>query len=111
MDYAKIHNNTLLKYPYSYLDLIEENPHTQYDGRYSIPEWYSKTDEAVATGNRVVKVKIAEQPHYDKNTHHVIQNANPELVDGEWVITWDFIERSPLPETAGEASKQSLNGA
>lgn len=102
--FAKTNNTTLIKYPYTFADLREENPHSRYDGRFTLPEWYAQTDDATSTGATVVEVVIADQPEYDTATHYLIQKTTPELIDGVWTIGWDIVERPPVVETAANAS-------
>lgn len=98
MAYAKINGVSLVKYPYTKSDLRQENPYSRYDSRYTLPEWYAMTDEGLTSGNQVVEVKTAEQPEYDATTHDITQKPVPELVDGEWVLGWDIVERPPVIE-------------
>jgi hypothetical protein len=92
--HAKTNGAVLLKYPYTFADLREENPYTYYDNRFTLPEWYAQTDEGLSAGNTVVEVKAATRPEYDKSTHCVTQRAAPELIGGEWVLGWDIVDRS-----------------
>lgn len=101
--HVKAHTTNLIKYPYTFTELREENPHSRYDGRFTLPEWYSQTEDAAATGAAVVEVAIADQPEYDSTTHYLRQKANPELIDGVWTIGWDIVERPPVVETAANA--------
>lgn len=98
MTYAKTHDITLIKHPYTFTDLREENPYTRYDGRFTLSEWYAQTDDASATGATVVEVVIADQPEYDTATHYLIQQTTPTLIDGVWTIGWDIVERPPVVE-------------
>lgn len=102
--FIKTHNTTLIKHPYTFADLREENPYTRYDGRFTLPEWYAQTEDAQTTGATVVEVVIADQPGYDTETHYLTQHTTPALVDGVWTIGWDIVERPPAPETDGAAS-------
>jgi hypothetical protein len=92
MQNAKIKAETLLKYPYTFSDLRDENPHTRYDNRFSLSEWYARTEDASVTGASVVEVVFANEPEHDKTTHRLIPKDNPELIDGIWVIGWEIIE-------------------
>lgn len=65
MQYAKVNNNTLLEYPYTMVDLHKENPSSSYDNRFSLPEWYSQTEKAVNTGNKIVEVFVEDAPEID----------------------------------------------
>jgi hypothetical protein len=101
--FAKTTLTTILSYPYTFADLREENPHSRYDGRFTLPEWYAQTEDAASTGAAVVEVVIAGQPEYDSTTDYLIQKTTPELIDGVWAIGWDIVERPPVVETAANA--------
>lgn len=103
MNYAKTNNTNLIKYPYTFADLREENTYSRYDGRFTLSEWYAQTDDAASTGATVVKVVIADQPEYDTATHYLTQQTTPALIDGVWTIGWDIVERPPVVETTANA--------
>lgn len=96
--FAKTHDITLIKHPYTFADLREENPYTRYDGRFTVAEWYAQTEDAASTEATVVEVVIADQPEYDITTHYLTQKQTPELIDGVWIIGWDIVERPPVVE-------------
>lgn len=98
--FAKVKNTTLVKYPYTRVNLRGENPYTRYDARHTLPEWYAMTEEGLASGNQVVEVKTAEKPEYDVATHYAIEKTTPELTNGEWLLGWEIKERPPEDESA-----------
>jgi hypothetical protein len=109
MNYAKVKHSSLIKYPYTFADLREENPYTRYDNRYTLSEWYAKTEEGRSSGNSVVEVKTAELPVYEEATHYLKQKTAPELVANEWVLGWDIIERTVLDSPVAVDSSSSTN--
>jgi hypothetical protein len=91
--YAKTHNTDLIKYPYTVTNLQEENPYSNYDSRFTLPEWYAQTEEAFNTGYVVNDVVRATEPDYTSDTHYLSEKTNPELVEGVWVLGWNIVER------------------
>jgi hypothetical protein len=100
--HAKVNGISLLKYPYSLSDLMDENRFTRYDNRYSLIEWYSKTSEAVENNYRLVEVIIANPPEHNSDTHYIVQRATPELIDSTWTLRWDIIEIIEQPGSLSE---------
>ena len=90
MQYAKINNNTLLEYPYTWLELYKENSSSTYDDRFSLPQWYSQTEEAANTGNKIVEVLSEDPPEIDFATQHIRQESVPSFNQNEdkWVFAW-----------------------
>lgn len=111
MLHAKTNNTNLIKYPYTFTDLREENPYSRYDGRFTLSEWYAQTDDATATEATVVEVVIADQPEYGTATHYLSQKQTPELIDGVWTIGWDIVERPPVIEGDGTSGSTSSAAA
>lgn len=98
MNFAKVLNNSIVKYFYTWDDLQQENPGTTYDSRYSLPTWFSFTKLA-KQGYSLQPVKELDMPtEYD----HV--NFMPKIrttleynqVDG-WHIGWDLVEKPSIP--------------
>lgn len=96
MQYAKINNNTLLEYPYTISDLHKENPSSAYDDRFSLPDWYSQTEQAINRGNKIVEVFSEEGPEIDVTTQNIIQASVPSFSQNEdkWVLAWIVTAKS-----------------
>lgn len=110
---AKVNGVTLLKYPYTFADLREENPFTRYDGRFTLPEWYAQTEDAQNTGATVVEVVIADHPEYDSTSHYIRNAGSPNLSGNVWTLGWEIVERGEVPEqtaTANTANYSTPNG-
>jgi len=88
MNYLKVKDNLILKFPYTYSDLLQENPSSNYDDRFTLPEWYSVTEECRQTGASVVEFQIVEQPIFDPAVYEAELNLPPIFVDGAWVANW-----------------------
>lgn len=102
--YAKIDRSTMqvVKYPYTIHDLEESNPHTSYDDRFSLDEWYAMTDEALKSTTQVVEVETDPEPEYDPKTQYPVKNDIPNHIDGNWIISWTIKERETLLPQLGE---------
>ena len=94
MMYAKVHKNTVLVYPYTWENLKSENPFTAYDNRFTISEWYSKTEEALVGDKNIVEVLEKDPPDYDSATQKIEKNAQPISIFNNWYITWEIISLS-----------------
>lgn len=92
--YVKVKGDELIKYPYTMQDMQEENPFTQYDERFDLKGWYSKTEEAESTGQTVEYVEMAEMPDIDDRTETLEQRKLPSYQDGKWVIMYDVIKKT-----------------
>ena len=99
--YAKIKENSLLKYPYEFKDFFEENPHTSPSG-----DLYSafQNTEANLSGEVLVEVKFLEAPTYDSKLQNAVQETQPSYVGSEWVIGW-----SVVPKTQEELAEQEAS--
>ena len=106
MQYAKINNNTLLEYPYTVVDLHKENPYSTYDSRFSLPEWYSQTEQAATTGNEIVEVYPVDPPEFDYVTQIIHQDLTPSfnVEEDKWVFAWTVTAK-----TAEEISAYQAN--
>lgn len=78
-DYVKIEDGKVVTYPYSIEKLRRDNPNT------SFPDLMS--DDALAAYG-VHPVFSLAAPSIDAATQKLVQDAEPELVDGQWQIGW-----------------------
>lgn len=93
--YAKVNQNSLVKFPYSWEDLRAENSNTEYDNRYSLPEWYAQTEQAASTGNTVVEVFASYvSPAYDSLTQKSVETNIPSFYNGDWVFLSTIVEKT-----------------
>lgn len=93
MYYAKVSGDSLLLYPYHWGVLEQENPFSRFDSRYNMVEWYTKTESARSSNSVLVPVRLAAVPELDVATHYAIPKDLPELINGEWVLGWDVLEK------------------
>jgi hypothetical protein len=102
--YAKVNQNLLVQFPYSWQDLYLENPNTTYDSRYSLPEWYALTEQAASTGNTVVEVSGSHvAPPYNSLTEKVVEATSPSLYNGVWLFLSTII-----PKTQAEIDADAM---
>jgi hypothetical protein len=94
MLYAKIVDNTVSKYPYSFGDLKKDNPHT------SFPR--SIMDNVSERSNHgIVEVTEVSKP---SSTTHDILDGGITLVNGAWTRVW-----SETPKSADDLQVEVLN--
>lgn len=86
--YAKINDNKLVSFPYTFNMLLEENPHTNYDARYDLIGWYEQTEEGLSSDNYIVEVIKEEMPEIDQRTERVRIAEEPVLDGDVWKIKW-----------------------
>ena len=82
--YVKTSNGVVEKFPYAIVDLKNENPTT------SFPH---------VIGNELLKsygvFAVSEQPMPQTDRFsYCVKRHLPELIDGEWVIVWDVIQKT-----------------
>jgi hypothetical protein len=89
--FAKVLNNTLVKFPYQFPDLYTENPYTRFDMSVDLSTLYSRTEDAENTGASIVEVTYAERPSYNPATERAVINNAPTLIDGTWVLGYSVV--------------------
>jgi hypothetical protein len=92
MSYAKVNQNTLLVYPYTWQNLQEENPYTNFQGSDIIGAHVGTNDNL--SGNTIVQVVNASEPSYDESTQNCIQNNTPTLIENVWTLGWNITEKT-----------------
>lgn len=88
--YAKIVNNSVIKFPYSMGDLYKDNQGT------SFPE--EPSADTLAAFNMYPVASVAA-PTFDSKTHSVIQSV--QLVNSTWTQVWTVQQ---LPEATAAAN-------
>ena len=96
--YVKANNGVVEKYPFSIFDLREENKNT------SFPSVMSA--ELLASFN-VFSVTEQSKPETDRFSYAVKRHL-PELVDSQWVVLWDVIQKS-AETLAEDDNRQAQN--
>lgn len=104
MNYIKVSNiNELLKYPYTWNDLYEENPFTIYDDRFSLADWYEKTEEGISSENKILEVVIQDCSPIDHSKFTVTYDDTPVFENDQWILkftTADIIIDTTVSSTA-----------
>ncbi len=94
MLFAKVNTSNLIQFPYSWTNLVEENPSSSYDNRFTLVEWYQQTEEGTSTGNLIVPVEELERPTFDLSIQNIIKHTLPTLVEGSWNIGWTITNKT-----------------
>ena len=97
MQYAKIKNDKIEKYPYNEGNLTEDHPSTSFP---SDPLSNAELRDAFS----VVQVFPKARTAFNERTHNCIAGG-PILKSGKWEQTWDISKKSPEEVTADEGFK------
>ena len=93
MNYIKVSNiNELLKYPYTWNDLYEENPFTIYDDRFTLAEWYEQTEEGNFSGNKILEVAIQDSSTVDHSKFTVTYDSTPVFENDQWILKFTITD-------------------
>lgn len=90
--YAKIKDGQLLKYPYGFAELQQDNPYTNFNGA-EVYDAFQGTDVNLQ-GETLVEVATAAEPAYDAKTQKLLQDAQPTVQNGQWVIGWQVLQKT-----------------
>jgi hypothetical protein len=82
--FVKTHNGSAIDYPYGLAELRRDNPQT------SFPNFLS---EGVMADYGIHPVQPTAKPAFNRVTEKV-EEGTPELVDGQWVQTWQVVAAS-----------------
>lgn len=104
---AKIKGTEVLILDYGFRNLIEENPHSNFDDRFSLEEWFNSTEACVIDGCELVDVVRLPPPEYNSLTQKVLQSETPTVSNGQVIYAWTVLEK-----TAEElAAQENINSA
>lgn len=84
--FAEIKNGTVLRFPYDYDTLCQENPSTAFPADTHLLMLYAGT-EANLAGASLVPVIEASRPEFNESTHKLIALA-PVFNGSQWVREW-----------------------
>lgn len=93
MNYAKIKNGIVVKFPFTVNDLQTENPSTNFgvvEDRIAV---YAETNEGLS-GSFLVKVEEDQTPSINSSYEYIERKEIPELIGEKYVIGWNVIQRS-----------------
>jgi hypothetical protein len=89
MNYIKISKlNKLIKYPYTWNDIYEENPFTLYDDRFTLAQWYEQTEEGSSSGNKILEVTIQDSSSVDHSKFTVTYDSTPVFENNQWILKY-----------------------
>ena len=90
--YAKIKNNTAIKYPYNVLDLQQDGIIALLNPGVSFEQLFAQTG-AFADGHEIVEVLQLDSPdNVDITTHDIRAWAVPRLIDNKWTMGWSITD-------------------
>jgi len=96
MLYAKIENDSVVKYPYSMMDLRKDNRSTSFPAN-SLEIENTRTERGVAV--------ISESPKPEAKSGHKMVEGTPVLVNGVWTQSWDEVLKEPYEVLVSERVK------
>lgn len=102
--YAEVQGEKLIQFPYTLGSLEAENPYTNFGPDPDIVAIFPETTTAIENGYTLAPVVYEPQPSYDKSTEVAVQDNNPSLKDGIWVLGWTV--RPMTPEEVSAAKQQ-----
>jgi hypothetical protein len=82
--YVLVENENVIKYPYSFSQLREDNPNVSYTR--------NPTDETLEYFN-IFRVNEVPQPEIDEIKQNIVEGI-PEFKSGQWYQTWDVYSAS-----------------
>ena len=110
-NYAKVLGEELLKYPYDFAALQQDNPYTNFGNNYDVAFWFPQTNAALIDDQSLTDVVTAPQPPYDANNQICALNSNPTLVEGVWVLEWTITNMTAEQKAAHDLQVQNQNKA
>lgn len=89
--YAKIKDNVVIKYPYGFVELQEDNVYTNFNGL-DIFNAFLGTNENVE-GCTLEPVHIQDKPEIETRTQKLVQSDVPSYLDGKWTLCYAIEEK------------------
>jgi len=77
--FAEIKDNALIKFPYTFANLNEDNPYTNFKST-DLLTAYQGTNANVS-GNTLINVVIEDQPTFDLSSEICTKNTQPTLIN------------------------------
>lgn len=100
MAYAKVINNTLVAFPWTWEQMRQENPEVLFPDKF-VPSIFAEYGG----------VKIAfQQPTYNEATHYLVA-GDVELIDGVWTQTYNAVAYTSEELALQETDKRQKNAA
>lgn len=93
MNYAKILGSECVQYPYTFIDLMKDNPYTEFGSNHDVSYWFPQT-ELGQQGYELVPVIFTPQPYYNHITKG-LKELTPVKVDDVWCQVWEIYDLDP----------------
>jgi hypothetical protein len=91
--FAKVKNNIVECYPYSFENLQNDNPFTNYGDNVDFVSIFPDTEAALIHGYELVEVIEESPPTYNTVTQRIVK-TDPQLIDGQWKVSWSIESKS-----------------
>ena len=99
--YAKISNDTVVKYPYDHRSIRHENPGTSFPSQF---------DNELLSSFDVYPVLVEDKPAYDPSTYKLVANT-PVKVGRQWAQSWAVVAMTAEEQTAYAARQSEMEAA
>lgn len=109
MKYAKIMNNEITKFPYSWEDLKAANEFTTFDNRFGLIEWFNKTTESEVDDSYIVEIIEITMPVIDHSIQNIIKETQPKLVEGIWLLDWIITDKTSEEISIYQEMEEAVN--
>jgi hypothetical protein len=98
--FAKIKDDVLIKYPYGYDDLQEDNPHTRFTGVIDLVNLFKESEEHTLKGYDLVEIVVEDKPTTTPfpglgdpmplTPFHVVTLSDTPVKEGDkWMLKWN----------------------
>mgnify|MGYP003704591261 CR=1 FL=1 len=105
--YAKILNNSVVKYPFTLVDLEQENPYTKYNMDVDLIDIYPKTETGTRENSFLVEVHSSTPPSFNPALEKIVE-SNPILSNEQWVQNWVIEQLSEEEKFQAKEEKSAL---
>jgi len=104
--YAKILNNAVVKYPFTLVELEQENPYTKYNMDVDLIDIYPKTETGTRENSFLVEVHSSTPPSFNPALEKIVESS-PVLSNGLWVQNWVIEQLTEEERLQAEEEKSS----
>lgn len=101
-------DNQIVTYPYTFADLQQENPYSNFGENQDVGYWFPKTDAALEKGYQLLPVFESPQPEYDPLTQY-LTSGSPVYIEGQWYTSWVVNDNTPEQQQEFDNSRKQAN--
>lgn len=101
-------DNQIVTYPYTFSNLQQENPYTNFGSNNDVMYWFPQTNAAIELGYQLLGVLDAPQPTYDPLTQYITQGP-PEYKNGNWYTSWVVNNYDPEQQAYEDNLRKQAN--